>query len=98
MELLLVSIAYIYFFAISLVNRSHVNFGLFSPEQMQQYAHIHCVSKNLYNQDSGRTPIPFGVLDSHMVCARFITRQFMLENNYYFFSNQVNLKEAYLQG
>ncbi|XP_015775227.1 PREDICTED: DNA-directed RNA polymerase III subunit RPC1-like [Acropora digitifera] len=45
---------------------SHVNFGLFSPEQMQQYAHIHCVSKNLYNQDSGRTPIPFGVLDSHM--------------------------------
>ncbi|XP_068736318.1 DNA-directed RNA polymerase III subunit RPC1-like isoform X2 [Montipora capricornis] len=45
---------------------SHVNFGLFSPEQMHQYAHIHCVSKNLYNQDSGRTPVPFGVLDSHM--------------------------------
>ena len=42
---------------------------------MQQYAHIHCVSKNLYNQDSGRTPIPFGVLDSHMVGARFIMRQ-----------------------
>ena len=48
--------------------RSHVNFGLFSPEQMHQYAHIHCVSKNLYNQDPGRTPISFGVLDSHMVC------------------------------
>lgn len=45
---------------------SHVNFGLFSPEQMHQYAHIHCVSKNLYNQDPGRTPISFGVLDPHM--------------------------------
>lgn len=45
---------------------SHVNFGLFSPEQMHQYAHIHCVSKNLYNQDQSRTPVPFGVLDSHM--------------------------------
>lgn len=47
--------------------RSHVNFGLFSPEQMHQYAHIHCVSKNLYNQDHARTPVPYGVLDSHMV-------------------------------
>ena len=35
---------------------------------MHQYAHIHCVSKNLYNQDPGRTPISFGVLDPHMVC------------------------------
>ncbi|EDO36291.1 predicted protein [Nematostella vectensis] len=45
---------------------SHINFGMFSPEQMQQYSHLQCISKNLYNQDNTRTPVPYGVLDPHM--------------------------------
>ena len=50
------------------VYRSKVCFGLMSPEQMRQQAHIHVVSKNLYQPDnSKRTPIQYGVLDHRMV-------------------------------
>ncbi|CAH1795117.1 unnamed protein product [Owenia fusiformis] len=45
---------------------SHVTFGMFSPEQMQKQAHIQVVSKNLYNQDGSRKPIPYGMLDHKM--------------------------------
>lgn len=38
-----------------------------SAESMQQQAHIHVVSKNLYNQDVQRTPVPYGVLDKRLV-------------------------------
>lgn len=44
---------------------SHVQFGLDSPEQIQQEAHIRVVSKNLYSD--GRQPVPYGVLDRQMV-------------------------------
>lgn len=46
--------------------RSHVQFGINSPEEIQQEAHIRIVSKNLYND--GRQPVPYGVLDRQMVC------------------------------
>lgn len=46
---------------------SHVTFGMESAESMQQQAHIHVVSKNLYNQDVQRTPVPYGVLDKRLV-------------------------------
>ncbi|KAK3708848.1 hypothetical protein QZH41_016279 [Actinostola sp. cb2023] len=39
---------------------------MFSPEDMQQYSHLQCVSKNLYCQDNSRKPVPFGVLDAQM--------------------------------
>lgn len=45
---------------------SHVSFGLDGPHQMQQQAHLHVVAKNLYSQDSQRTPVPYGVLDRRM--------------------------------
>lgn len=48
------------------VHRSHVQFGISSPEEIQQEAHIRIVSKNLYND--GRQPVPYGVLDRQMVC------------------------------
>lgn len=47
---------------------SHVTFGVESAESMQQQAILQVVSKNLYNQDPQRTPIPYGVLDPRMVC------------------------------
>lgn len=34
---------------------------------MQEQAILQVVSKNLYNQDPQRTPIPYGVLDPRMV-------------------------------
>ena len=46
-------------------NRSHVTFGLMSADEMRRQAHIHVVSKNLYNQD--RKPVTYGVLDHRMV-------------------------------
>ncbi|KAI8497884.1 DNA-directed RNA polymerase III subunit RPC1 [Branchiostoma belcheri] len=46
---------------------SHVCFGMMSDEEMRQQSHIHVVSKNLYNQDSRQVPVPYGVLDNHMV-------------------------------
>lgn len=51
--------------------RSHVQFGIDSPEEIQQEAHIRIVSKNLYND--GRQPVPYGVLDRQMVsfCCMF---------------------------
>lgn len=45
---------------------SHVSFGIDGPHGMQQQAHLHVVAKNLYSQDSQRTPVPFGVLDRRM--------------------------------
>ncbi|EFN78064.1 DNA-directed RNA polymerase III subunit RPC1 [Harpegnathos saltator] len=33
---------------------------------MAQQAHIHVVAKNLYNQDSNHTPVPYGALDDRM--------------------------------
>lgn len=45
---------------------SHVTFGVESAESMQQQAILQVVSKNLYNQDPQRTPIPYGVLDPRM--------------------------------
>ena len=47
--------------------RGHLQFGLFSAEQMRQQAHIHVVSKALYAQDNSRKPVPYGVLDHRMV-------------------------------
>jgi DNA-directed RNA polymerase III subunit RPC1 len=44
----------------------HLQFGLFSAEQMRQQAHIHVVSKALYTQDNSRKPVPYGVLDHRM--------------------------------
>jgi DNA-directed RNA polymerase III subunit RPC1 len=44
----------------------HLQFGLFSAEQMRQQAHIHVVSKALYSQDNSRKPVPYGVLDHRM--------------------------------
>ncbi|KAG2462619.1 RPC1 polymerase, partial [Polypterus senegalus] len=37
-----------------------------SAEQMRQQAHLQVVSKNLYSQDMGHTPLPHGVLDHRM--------------------------------
>uniref|UniRef100_A0A3Q2QKV0 DNA-directed RNA polymerase subunit n=1 Tax=Fundulus heteroclitus TaxID=8078 RepID=A0A3Q2QKV0_FUNHE len=45
---------------------SHICFGMKSAEQMRQQAHIQVVSKNLYSQDTKRTPLPYGVLDHRM--------------------------------
>lgn len=45
--------------------RSHVQFGMDSPEEIQQEAHIRVVSKNLYSD--GRIPVSYGVLDRQMV-------------------------------
>lgn len=47
------------------LNRSHVQFGMDSPEEIQQEAHIRIVSKNLYSD--GRQPVAYGVLDRQMV-------------------------------
>lgn len=52
---------------ISFSCRSHVSFGLDGPHQMQEQAHLQVVAKNLYTQDSQRTPVPYGVLDRKMV-------------------------------
>ncbi|TRY59992.1 hypothetical protein DNTS_021683 [Danionella cerebrum] len=45
---------------------SHICFGVKSPEQMRQQAHIQVVSKNLYSQDTSRRPLQYGVLDHRM--------------------------------
>ncbi|XP_062605530.1 DNA-directed RNA polymerase III subunit RPC1-like, partial [Saccostrea cucullata] len=41
-------------------------FGLLNSHQMQQLSHLHVVSKNLYSQDGGRKPVPYGALDHKM--------------------------------
>jgi hypothetical protein len=53
---------------VSHICSSHVCFGVDSPQQIQQQAHIHVVAKNLYSQDTQRTPVQYGVLDRRMVC------------------------------
>ncbi|XP_069719344.1 DNA-directed RNA polymerase III subunit RPC1 isoform X3 [Phaenicophaeus curvirostris] len=45
---------------------SHICFGMKSPEQMRQQAHIQVVSKNLYSQDNHHSPLQYGVLDHRM--------------------------------
>lgn len=47
--------------------RSHICFGMKSPEEMRQQAHIQVVSKNLYSQDNNHAPLLYGVLDHRMV-------------------------------
>lgn len=47
--------------------RSHICFGMKSPEEMRQQAHIQVVSKNLYGQDNNHAPLVYGVLDHRMV-------------------------------
>lgn len=53
------------YFLNSSLFRSHVHFGMDSPEMMQQEAHIQVITKHMY-QDSNREPFPFGVLDRKM--------------------------------
>ncbi|EDV26113.1 uncharacterized protein TRIADDRAFT_55878 [Trichoplax adhaerens] len=45
---------------------SHVTFGLFSSNDVQRQAHIRVVSKNLYGEDTQRSPVSYGVLDRRM--------------------------------
>ncbi|CAC5392832.1 RPC1 [Mytilus coruscus] len=45
---------------------SHVTFGLLNANEIQQLAHLHVVSKNLYNQDGHHKPVQHGVLDHKM--------------------------------
>ncbi|XP_036293989.1 DNA-directed RNA polymerase III subunit RPC1 isoform X4 [Pipistrellus kuhlii] len=45
---------------------SHICFGMKSPEEMRQQAHIQVVSKNLYSQDNNHAPLLYGVLDHRM--------------------------------
>uniref|UniRef100_A0A8C5KT33 DNA-directed RNA polymerase subunit n=1 Tax=Jaculus jaculus TaxID=51337 RepID=A0A8C5KT33_JACJA len=45
---------------------SHICFGVKSPEEMRQQAHIQVVSKNLYSQDNNHAPLLYGVLDHRM--------------------------------
>ncbi|RDD41425.1 DNA-directed RNA polymerase III subunit RPC1 [Trichoplax sp. H2] len=45
---------------------SHVTFGLFSSNDVQKQAHIRVVSKNLYGEDTQRSPVSYGVLDRRM--------------------------------
>ncbi|KAM6105196.1 LOW QUALITY PROTEIN: DNA-directed RNA polymerase III subunit RPC1 [Pterocles gutturalis] len=45
---------------------SHICFGMKSPEEMRQQAHIQVVSKNLYSQDNHHSPLQYGVLDHRM--------------------------------
>lgn len=49
------------------LSRSHICFGMKSPEEMRQQAHIQVVSKNLYSQDNHHAPLQYGVLDHRMV-------------------------------
>lgn len=44
-----------------------MSFGVDSRHNMERQAHMHVVAKNLYNQDAGHTPVPYGVLDRRMV-------------------------------
>jgi len=45
---------------------SHVYFGMQSAAEIQNCAHMQVVAKNLYNQDTGRTPVQHGALDNRM--------------------------------
>jgi len=48
--------------------RSKVTFGVESPQQIQQQAHIQVVSKDFYSSAGvPATPVPFGTLDSRLV-------------------------------
>lgn len=53
--------------SVSFHSRSHICFGMKSPEEMRQQAHIQVVSKNLYSQDNNHAPLLYGVLDHRMV-------------------------------
>lgn len=45
---------------------ARVSFGIESPQQIQQQAHIQIVAQNLYNRDASRTPMQYGMLDRRM--------------------------------
>ena len=45
---------------------TQVCFGMQSPQEIQQCANMQVVAKNLYNQDSQRTPVLHGALDRRM--------------------------------
>lgn len=60
-------------FSFRFLRRSHVQFGMDSPEEIQQEAHIRVVSKNLYSD--GRQPVAYGVLDRQMVRSKRIARK-----------------------
>ena len=51
----------LYFFS------GHIQFGLFSAQQISRQAHINVVSKALYTQDNTHRAVPYGVLDHRMV-------------------------------
>lgn len=51
----------------SVFDRAKVSFGVDSPQQIQQQAHLHVVANNIYNLDASKTPIPYGPLDRRMV-------------------------------
>lgn len=43
-----------------------IRFGVLDAKGIQQLSHIHCVSKNLYQQDSVHKAVPYGVLDNRL--------------------------------
>jgi len=45
---------------------SKLCFGVQSAQEMRQYSHLQCVSKNLYTQDQTHTAVDYGVLDRKM--------------------------------
>lgn len=45
---------------------AQVSFGIESPQEIQQQAHIQVVCQNLYNRDAARTPVLYGMLDRRM--------------------------------
>ncbi|XP_077970587.1 DNA-directed RNA polymerase III subunit RPC1-like [Styela clava] len=49
---------------------SDVSFSIQTPDEMRKYSHIHCVSKNLYQQDQSHTAVEYGVLDRRMGTSR----------------------------
>lgn len=65
-------------FSLPLSFSSHVQFGMDSPQEIQQEAHIRVVSKNLYSD--GRLPVPYGVLDRQMVGITSIHNECQLIN------------------
>lgn len=45
---------------------SHVHFGIQSPNEIKQQAHLQVVSNHLYEQENSQVPVQYGVLDHRM--------------------------------
>ncbi|XP_012231845.1 DNA-directed RNA polymerase III subunit RPC1 isoform X2 [Linepithema humile] len=45
---------------------SHISFGVDSMHNMLMQSSVQVITKNLYNEDAMRTPVPHGVLDKRM--------------------------------